>query len=98
MRLGDRLGRHMVFADGLVQRLDVGVVELLGDVAEQATADLGHGQTPTPHRPNQIVVTGGDGIVATFAAEPLPDLVAGLRGGDELGASRVMARPPGHSS
>ena len=91
--LHDRLGRHVVLADGGVQRLEVGVVHRLGDVVERRRRrQLLDRQTLLAQRLGQLLAPGVDGVDPALTREPLADLGAGLRRVHELQPVAARAR------
>ncbi len=80
--LHHRGGRHVALADGDVQRLEVDVVQRLGQLHHLGGAlQLLHGQPGLAQRLDQLLPAAVDGVLAALAGEPLTDLGAGPRRG-----------------
>ncbi len=63
------LGRHVVLADGRLERVEVGVVERCGDLVEhRRLQDLLDGQALAAQRPVQVVLAALDGVLARAPA------------------------------
>jgi len=79
MRCANRVGRHVILANGRVQRVEIGVADFDGDRRQQRrVAELLDRQAFAPHRLHQFVAAIVDRVVAALAAEPLTDLVCAL--------------------
>src|SRR5438876_5046639 len=78
--LHDRLGREVTFTDRGVERLEVGVVELRGDLRHRGRrCQLLDRHPLTPQRLDQLVATRVDGVDPALTREPLTDLRARAR-------------------
>ena len=91
--LHDRLGRDVALAERGVQRLEVGVVEALGDRHEhRGVGELLHRQPFAAQRLDELVLAGVDRVDAALTREPLPDLRTGARRLHELQPVAARAR------
>src|SRR6187455_1230944 len=87
------LGREVPFADGGVQGLEVGVVELRGDLGHRRRRGQLLNRHPlAPQRLDELVATGVDRIDAALTREPLADLGTGARRLHELEPVAARAR------
>ena len=90
----DVLRGDLAVADGREQTVRVRVVELVGHADQRlGRHQRGDRQVALAHGAGQVVAAFLDGLAAAFLAEPLPDLVAGLRALDE--AQPVAGRTGG---
>ena len=94
-QMGDDVLRgDLAVADGREQTVRVRVVELVGHADQRLERhQRGDRQVALAHGAGQVVAAFLDGLAAAFLAEPLPDLVAGLRALDE--AQPVAGRTGG---
>jgi hypothetical protein len=76
--LHDGLRRHVLLADGGVERGDVRVAHLVGQRGQGLAREQPlQGQALLAHRAGDRVLAVLDRLLATLLGEPLPDLVAG---------------------